>query len=71
MNLAYAYKRGHGVTANDDKAIELFPRSGLNFLRTGDVLNAKDRVYNINRINGIHPLKQKLMEAIALYEETN
>ncbi|MBL4783672.1 MAG: sel1 repeat family protein [Porticoccaceae bacterium] len=69
MNLAYAYKRGHGVTANNDKAIELFHHSGLNFLRIGDILNAKDRIYNINRINAIHPLKRDLVDAIARFEE--
>ncbi len=69
MNLAYAYKRGHGVPANNDKAIELFYQSDLNFLRTDDILDAKDRIYNINRINAIHPLKQNLIEAIARYKD--
>jgi TPR repeat protein len=70
MNLAFAYRKGQGVAINNEKAIELFYASGINFLRTNLPDSAKDSVYNINRINSIHPLKRKLIDAIKQYEST-
>ena len=70
MNLALAYRKGQGVAIDKEKAIELFYASGINFLRTNVPDSAKDSVYNINRINSIHPLKRKLINAIKQYEST-
>lgn len=70
MNLAFAYRKGHGVAVDNDKAIELFYASGVNFLRTGQPDSARDSAYNINRINSIHPLKRALIDAINQYETT-
>jgi len=70
MNLAFAYRRGQGVAIDNEKSIELFYASGINFLRMDLPDSAKDSVYNINRINSIHPLKRKLIDAINQYETT-
>ena len=69
MNLAVAYKNGRGVSIDNEKAIELYYRSGMSFLSQNDTMNAKDSVYNINRINSIHPLKRDLIDAIKLHEK--
>ena len=68
MNLAVAYKAGNGVAMDKEKAIELFHQSGLNYLRMGSPMDAKDSVYNINRLNSIHPLKRDLINAIKEFE---
>ena len=60
----------YAMGGDKEKAIELFYASGINFLRTNVPDSAKDSVYNINRINSIHPLKRKLINAIKQYEST-
>ena len=70
-NLAYAYKAGNGVTADNEKAIELFYQAGLNYLHMGFPMDAKDNIYSINQLNKSHPLKLKLVDAIKEYEENN
>lgn len=62
MNLAVAYKAGNGVAMDKEKAIELFYQSGLNYLRIGSPMDAKDSAYNINRLNSIHPTAVPLSE---------
>ena len=68
-NLGFAYKAGNGVAQSNDKAIEHFYQSGLNFLRIGFPMDAKDNVYSISKIDTAHPLKLDLITAIKAYEE--
>tara|TARA_R110002074_G_scaffold152936_1_gene307588 strand:- start:148498 stop:149007 length:510 start_codon:yes stop_codon:yes gene_type:complete len=68
LNLAFAYKSGTGVALDSDKAIELFYQAGLNFLRLGFPMDAKDCVYEIAKLNAIHPLKRGLINAIKKFE---
>jgi len=70
MNLGFAYKAGNGVPLNHEKAITLFYQAGLNFLRTGYPLDARDNIFNINNIDASHPLKQELLQAIVSYEKS-
>lgn len=70
-NLAFAYKAGNGVTKDSEKAILFFYQGGINFLKIGFPMDAKDNVYNISRINSNHPLREKLIAAIKAYEEQN
>ncbi|ORU94146.1 MAG: hypothetical protein A6F70_07670 [Cycloclasticus sp. symbiont of Bathymodiolus heckerae] len=69
LNLAFAYKGGNGVLQNNDTAIEYFHQSGINFLRIGFPMDAKDCVYSIQQINTEHPLKKSLIQKISEYEE--
>jgi len=69
VNLGFAYKAGNGVIQNNDEAIKHFYQSGLNFLRIGFPMDAKDNVYSINKINSKHPLKFDLIAAIKKYEK--
>ena len=69
MNLGFAYKAGNGVPTDKEQAIQLFYNAGLNFLRTGYPLDARDNIFNINKIDSSHPLKQKLTTAIEVYEK--
>jgi len=68
MNLAYAYKAGNGVPIDNEKAIQLFHQCGLNYLRMGFPMDAKDAVYSIGQINKKHPMKLTLIQAIKEYE---
>lgn len=68
LNLAFAYKSGTGVTLDSDKAIELFYQAGLNFLRLGFPMDAKDCVYEVAKLNAIHPLRRELINAIKEFE---
>ncbi|MEH6502875.1 MAG: hypothetical protein V7682_03115 [Cycloclasticus sp.] len=68
LNLAFAYKSGTGVDLDSDKAIELFYQAGLNFLHLGFPMDAKDCVYEIAKLNAIHPLKRELINAIKEFE---
>lgn len=68
LNLAFAYKSGHGVAPSKERAIELYYQAGLNFLQLGFPLDAKDCVYEISQINTIHPLRRELINAIKAYQ---
>ncbi|ORU90914.1 MAG: hypothetical protein A6F71_08200 [Cycloclasticus sp. symbiont of Poecilosclerida sp. M] len=69
--MAFAYKAGNGVTQSNEKAIELFYSAGLNYLKIGYPMDAKDNVFSINHIDNNHPLKHSLNAAIQDYEKTN
>jgi len=69
MNLGFAYKAGNGVPLDNEKAIKQFYQSGLNFLRLGYPLDAKDNVNNINNLDKTHPLKTSLIDAMKLYKK--
>lgn len=71
MNLAIAYETGIGVVMDNEKAIQLFYQSGLNFLRMGFPMDAKDSVFYISKIDSNHPLRRDLINAIKQYEEEN
>ncbi|MBL4783673.1 MAG: sel1 repeat family protein [Porticoccaceae bacterium] len=71
LNLAFAYKAGNGVPADPSKAISLLYKSGVNFIKMGYPMDARDNVHSMVAINPNHPLNEALMKALKADDKKN